>query len=213
MRSNRVRCIVLTLMMSHAYPAIAQNKDCREIGAIARMARARTVAALHSERQSAGENYRAYLIFAIRQFDLRRNDSHAAEELLNLIPTDDNKQLVAMTFGNFLCEGESEADVKILSALGDRIAGEFSRAVLLVPQKMDAYVLYAAEAVQDPNSDYAIQMERVCRAQHRRFVRAVDNLGVGVPEKDHFATASSDWFRKHILDPAQCRALAIPEAD
>lgn len=200
----------MTLFACHA---IGQNTDCREIRAIARMARARSIAALNAQHQAGGEAYRSRLVYAVRQFELTPKDGRAASELLQLIPTEDKEELVATSFGSLLCEKELMAEVKVLSALGDRIARDLSMAVLLVPDKMDAYVVYAAEAVQDPHSDYAIQMEHVCRARHEKFVKAVENLGAGTPEKGYFATASSDWFRKHILDPDNCRALAIPEAE
>jgi hypothetical protein len=210
----QARCIILSVLISLVTcTGMAQNSNCGEIGALARMARSRSVSALDSAHRIAEDSYRARLVFATRQFELNPTAQSAADELLKLIPVNDNEQLVAATFGGFLCEGEPVSDVQLLSALGDRIAHDFSRAILLVHEKMDAYVVYAAEAVQDPHSDYALQMVPVCRARHRAFVKAVENLGAGAPEKGHFATASTDWFKKHILDPDNCRALAIPEAD
>jgi hypothetical protein len=124
---------------------------------------------------------------------------------------EDKEHLALKTFSGFLCDGESEADLNVLSALGDRVAHDLAKAASLAPERMD--VAYAAEAVEDRLCDYAIQMERVCRSNHAEFVKAVEALGNGAPEKGYLATASTDWFRKHILDPDTCRALAIPEAD
>jgi len=167
--------------------------------------------------QSAGraktEAYRGRLVFSIRQFELSPKNPHAADELLSLIPTSDEEELAIASLSAFLCQSESEADLKVLSALGDRLAGDLARAVVLVPKQMNAYVVYAAEAVQDPDSDYAVQMQRVCHARHAAFLRSVNALGSGAPEKGNFATAGSEWFRKHIFDPDRCRALAIPEAE
>jgi len=205
--------MIFVMMALLACHAAGQNTDCREISAIARMARGRSIAALNAQHEAGGETYRSRLVFAIKRFQLTPKDRRAAAELLQLIPTEDREELVAKSFGSLLCDAEPMADVKALGALGDRIARDLAAAVLLVPQKMDSYVVYAAEAVQDPDSDYAIQMEPVCRARHEEFVKAVENLGAGAPEKGYFATASSDWFRKHIFDPNRCRALAIPEAE
>jgi hypothetical protein len=193
--------------------AVAQNSNCGEIHALAQMARSRAISALLPHQPAGSDKYRTHLVFAVRLFELSPKDRGAADGLLNLIPTNDDQQLVANSFGGFLCKAESDSDLRTLSALGDRLGRDFSKAILLAPDKMDSYVVYAAEAVQDTHSDYAIQMVPVCRTRHRAFVKAVENLGAGTPEKGHFATASTDWFEKHIFDPDNCRALAIPEAD
>jgi len=206
-------CVALLLPAILTCYASTQTKNCREVSAITGMARARSVAALNAQPKEAGNTYAVRLVYAVRQFELAPRDARAAGDLLNLIPTGDEEQRVLMEFDGLLCDAESLDDLKVLSALRDRIAYDFSSAVLLVPEKMDAYVVYAAEAVQDPHSDYAIQMQRVCRAHHVAFLRAVEDLGAGAPEKGYFATASADWFRKHILDPDHCHALAIPEAE
>ncbi len=132
---------------------------------------------------------------------------------LTLVPQKDEQQLDWMTLGDSLCDSESMPEMMTLSRLRDRLAQGLSNAVLSVPEKMQSYVAYAAAAVQDPHSDYAIQMRRVCRAHHAAFVRAVDRLGDGSPDGGFLATANSAWFRAHILNPEGCRVLALPEAD
>jgi hypothetical protein len=78
-----------------------------------------------------------------------------------------------------------------------------ARAVSLVPRYMDAYVRYSLLAAPNPHTDYAIQMQRVCRNLHSEFIKAVEAL----PKSDR------EWFVKSILDPKRCRAIAIPESD
>jgi hypothetical protein len=65
------------------------------------------------------------------------------------------------------------------------------------------YVAYASISVHDPHSDYAVQMQAVCRAKHSEFVKAVERL-----QKDQ-----RDWFVKHVFNPEGCHALALREAE
>ncbi len=105
--------------------------------------------------------------------------------------------------GDSQCSAESLADMKSLGGLGERLPRDLARAVLLVPDKLPSYVSYAPISVQDPHSDYAVQMQAVCRAEHPEFVRAVEGL----------PTDKRDWFVKHVLNPDGCHALALPEAE
>jgi hypothetical protein len=76
-----------------------------------------------------------------------------------------------------------------------------ARAVLLVPDKMQDYVTYAYISIQNPESDYAIQMQKVCRVKHLEFVSAVDKM----PLDD------KKWFVAKIFNPDGCHPLAFPE--
>jgi len=62
---------------------------------------------------------------------------------------------------------------------------------------------YAYEANQYPDSDYAVQMQSVCRAKHAEFPKAVNKLDAKVRK----------WFVGKILNPDGCHGLAPPEAD
>jgi hypothetical protein len=68
---------------------------------------------------------------------------------------------------------------------------------------MPSFVRYALVAVQDPHSDYAVHMGRVCRLARMDFLNAVRQL----PEKDQA------WLSGHIIDLNNCRVLAVPESD
>jgi len=75
-----------------------------------------------------------------------------------------------------------------------------ANAVLLVPEKMFAYVTYAPLSV-NPESDNAVQMKRVCRARHKQFLDAVNRLS---PD-------DKNWFGAKIFNPQGCRTIAFPE--
>jgi hypothetical protein len=181
----------------------AEEPNCDEIAAMARMSHATSSVALTRAKLKSGKSYRAQVVFAARSFELRSTDKSAAVLLLNLIPQNDEQQTAWMTLGDSLCNAESVADMKSLGALGDRLPHDLARAVLLVPDKLPEYVAYAPTSVQDPHSDYAVQMQTVCRGKHAEFVKAVEGL----------PTDQRDRFVKHVLNPAGCHALALPEAE
>jgi len=206
------RLLSLALFLLFCGSLRAQDENCSVVVGLGRMARAKSVAALAAEERKAGDGYRAQVVFHARLLELDPKSRRAANSLLGLIPKDEKQELVLMTLGDSLCDGESLRDMNSLDRLGQRIPSGLARAVLLVPEKMQAYVSYARHALQDPHNDYAVQMERVCRARHDSFLRAVNQLADGIGEGD-FPTTSAEAFRTRILDPKSCHALALPEAD
>lgn len=204
MRAHRLFQWLLAMILCAGSSGMlaAQRSNCREIAAIARMARAKSSAMVTVEKQKAGDSYRAQVVFAARSFELRRGDRRAAVLLLNLIPQDDRQHTTLMTLGDALCSGESAADMKSLGGLGERLPRNLAKAVLLAPDKLPGYVSYAPTSVQDPHSDYAVQMQTVCRTKHPEFMQAVEGL----------PTDKRDWFVKHVFNPEGCHALALPEA-
>jgi hypothetical protein len=146
---------------------------------------------------------RVQIVFAARSFELQPADKSAAVLLLNLIPQDDAQHTILMTLGDSLCDKESVAEMKSLSQIGERLSRDLAKAVLRAPDKLPRYVSYASTSVQDPHSDYAVQMQTVCGARHSGFVKAVDDLPAD----------QRDWFLKHVFNPEGCHALALPEAE
>jgi len=205
MKTHRLAQCVLAVVVCGTSGAglCAQEPSCGEIAAMVRMARAKSSEALIAEKQKAGDSYRAQVVFAARSSELRPTDKGAAVLLLNLIPQDDGQQTTWMTLGDSLCDSESVADMKSLGRVGDRLPRDLAKAVLLVPDRLPGYVAYAPTSVQNPHSDYAVQMQTVCRARHPEFVKAVGGL----------PTDKRDWFVKHVLNPEGCHALALPEAE
>jgi len=204
MRANRLFKWVVGAAISTVFCGVlsAQEPNCDQTAAMARMARAKSSAVLAAEKRRAGDSYRAEVVFAARSFELRPTEQRAAV-LLNLIPQDDGQHTTWMTLGDSLCSAETVADMKSLARVGESLPRELARAVLLVPDRLPSYVAYAPTSVQDPHSDYAVQMQTVCRAKHPEFVKAVGEL----------PTDKKDWFVKHVLNPEGCHALALPEAE
>jgi hypothetical protein len=166
------------------------------------MARANSVEGLESWKNTSGDGYRAQVVFAFRLFELKRTDP-VASHLFSVLPQDEELDSVWHSFGTYLCKKETDSDIHTLADLEGRMPRDLAMAVLLSPDKMLSYISYAELSVMYPDSDYAEQMEAVCRSKHTEFVDAVSRL----PDK------KKNWFSTKILNPEGCHALVHPEAD
>ena len=181
----------------------AQDLGCSQVAAISNMAESKSQLALTKWQKQAGDIYITRLVYSVRSFELNPNDKLAASRLLSLVPPNKEEEPFWHTLDGFLCKDERVREIKILAELQARIPRDVARAILLVPGKMLDYVSYAYISIQDPHSDYAVQMRSVCRARHKVFVNAVNSL----PASDR------QWFVKKIFNPDVCYAIALPEAD
>lgn len=181
----------------------AENLSCSQVAAISNMAASNSRASLIKWQKKAGDSYIARLVYSFRAFELDPTDPQVASRLLSLVPPSKEEEPLWHTLDGFLCQQQRIEEIKILAALQARIPHDLARAVVLVPKKMLDYVSYAYTSIQDPHSDYAVQMRSVCRTQHKAFVGAVNHL----PSDDR------QWFVKKIFNPDECRAIAVPEAE
>src|SRR5260370_29618654 len=124
------------------------------------MASAKSTRALNELRKQAGESYLARLVFAYRFFHLHPKSKAAAESLLSLIPTDQSQQKVVLTLGDSLCDDESVADMKALSAVNEGFARELAAAVVLRPRFLSSYLSYSTTAPEDPPADHAAHVHK-----------------------------------------------------
>lgn len=198
-------CRIAVLIAGLLLPAVlpAQEAACAEVDALARMASARSVAALTTWKSKAGDGYRAQVVFAYRLFELHPSDRSAALAVVELIPKNDEQHAVSATLTEGVCDARYSEDVAALSRLLDRLPHDLARAVLLQPDKLPEYVAYANKTVSIPHSDYVPRMEKVCRAKHREFVKAVEQLPPG----------EKKWFLENTFNPDGCHPLHFPEAD
>jgi len=178
----------------------AQEPNCSEVAALAEMAKARSTSTLIASKRLAGKSYKANVVFEFRSFERNLSDRGQANRVLNLIPQTDEQDSVWHSFGDLVCPTETIKDVTALARLQARLPHDLAKAVLIRPEMMLAYVSYAYTSVQDPDSDFAVQM---CRAKHREFMSAVDGL----------SRSDKAWFVSRVFNPDGCRALALPEAD
>jgi hypothetical protein len=210
MRSIELGFRILAWIASLSFCTVlsAQKPNCSEIHAMARMTTAKSASALSAWHRKAGDSYRAKVVYSFRLFELHPTDPRAASSILDLIPQSEKQGLEWYSFSDYLdCksatddDAESWAEVRMLAGLGGRLPRDLARAVLLVPSKMLAYVSYANASSQFPDSDYAMRMRAVCRARHREFVKAIDEL---------YPDAKS-WLLASTFNPEGCKALHFPE--
>jgi hypothetical protein len=181
----------------------AESLSCSQVAAISKMAASKSALSLTKWQKKAGDSYIAHLVYSFRAFELNPTDQQVAARLLSLVPPGEDEEPLWHTLDGFLCKEERIEEIKILAALQARFPRDIARAVVLDPKKMLDYVSYAYTSIQDPHSDYAVQMRSVCRTQHNAFVDAVNHL----PSDDR------QWFVNKIFNPDECRAIAVPEAD
>jgi hypothetical protein len=196
---------LLTMGLALCSAAVAQEQACLETSVMGKMAGATTIATLKARKEKAGDSYRAQVIFAARTLEISPLDKRAAELLLDLIPKDDDDphQTVWIELDELnQCPsgGLSDSDLNPLFRLQYHLPRLLARAVLLVPDRMLDYVTYAGFALT-PESDYAVQMQKVCKKEHRRFMAAFEKL----PAKDIV------WFKAEVINPESCKALYFPE--
>lgn len=181
----------------------AQDHSCTAIHAMAQIVRANSIAELDAWKAAAGDSRRAHGIYALRRFEIEPSDHAAAYAVLNFIPRTEDEDLEWLYLATPLCTNEELADKQVLAELDMRRPHDLATAVSLVPDKMFDYISYAEIAVQNLQSDFAEQMEGVCRSKNTEFVDAVNQL----PD------TRKKWFVAKIFNPDGCHALAHPEAD
>jgi hypothetical protein len=204
----RVTCIaILTVVWAAClvpFEALsAQTLNCSETHAAAEMAQAKSTEELKEWMKEAGDSYLAQSVYAFRFFELQPMDTSASSSILGLIPKDEQQDSMWHSLEISLCHGESMPDMLALSKLLMRMPHDLAMAVIIVPSKMLDYISYAELSIMYPDSDYAEQMEAVCRSKHMEFVDAVNQL----------PTTHKKWFVAKIFNPDGCHALTHPEAD
>lgn len=181
----------------------AQDHNCTAIHAMAQMVRANSIAELDTLKTVAGDSHRAHGVYALRRFELEPSDHAAANTVLTFIPRTEAEDSEWLLLATPLCTNEEIADKQVLAELDSRRPHDLAMAVSLVPDKMFDYISYAEIAVQNIQSDYAEQMEGVCRSKHTEFIDAVSQL----------PATRKKWFIAKIFNPDGCHALAHPEAE
>lgn len=180
----------------------ASSVPCDQVHASARIVRASSPAAAIAEERKAPTGYVVLVVSAFRAFELQPRSQTLAVALLKRIPVDQAQHEVILALDSAICDDESDAEMKALARVQNDFPRMLARAVRLAPEYMDAYVNYALIAL-NPHSDYAVQMQGVCRNLHQRFTKAVGEL----------SEADREWFKTEVLDPESCRAIAVPESD
>jgi hypothetical protein len=195
--------VLLVCWTVGAGAVVAQDAPCSSVHVLARMASTRSLLELRKLKTLSGDGYRARLIFAFRAFEIDQTGVDSASRVVALIPQNEDQNATWHTLNGMLCDHETVEEMKSLGKLQDHLPRDLAKAVDIAPDRMYDFVSYAYDSIQDPHSDYAVQMQVVCRSHHGMFLNAVNRM----PENDR------TWFTTKIFDPTGCRAIALPEAD
>lgn len=149
-----------TLLLGNVFCG-AENLSCSQVAAISKMAASKSIPSLDNGKKKAGDSYIAHLVYSFRAFELNPTNQQVASRLLSLVPPSKEEEPLWHTLDGFLCKEERIDEIKTLAALQARFPHDIARAVVHVPGKMLDYVSYAYTSIQDPHSDYAIQMRPV----------------------------------------------------
>jgi len=184
----------------------AQSHSCTAAHAMGQMARATSVDGLNAWKKAAGDSHLARGVYFLRFFELKPSNLTAARAVLTFTPRTEAEEEGWFNLGAdkpLGCPNKVIADDLALVDLDARRPHDMALAVILVPEKMFDYVSYAEIAVSNMHSDFAEQMEMVCRVKNNEFLEAINRL----------PPASKDWFLMKIFNPDGCHALSHPEAD
>jgi hypothetical protein len=196
-------CLWVLLLISVEGPIWALGTpaiSCNQVHAAARIVGSTSPVAVNEERKSAPSGFVIEIVAAFRAFELQPKNRPVAVLLLEQIPSDESQQEVLSALDAAVCDDESVAEMKALARVKYGFPQLLARAVEIAPEYMRVYIRYSLIAL-NPHSDYAVQMQRVCRSHPREFKKALSTL----PETDR------RWFAKDVFDPNHCRAIAIPE--
>jgi hypothetical protein len=170
---------------------------------LTKIAQSTSIARLTELEQKVSQNYQLQVAFTARSLELNPKSRAAASSFLALIPQNDDQYLAWITFGDSMCENESFHDMDLLDRFGARLEHDIATAVILVPGKMPEYIEFAFESVGNPHSNYAVEMQRVCRNRHAELMHAINAL----PSEDRTRIGH------YILDVETCKALRLPEGE
>ena len=93
--------------------------------------------------------------------------------------------------------------MKVLARVRDGFAHHLAGAVVIAPGRMQSYLAYSIIATDDPHSDYAVQMEYVCRKASKALTSTLARLADG----------DRQFITERLLNPRACVALRLPESE
>ena len=191
-------CVVLFLLgLLPARSAPAQVNRCALTASLAKVSRSTSGIEILVEEKKFGSEYIFRVVASARRLELNFDPQHAAAALLSTMPKDELQHLAWLTLGDMQCDEESMQDMQALAGVKDRLPHNVSRAVILHPEKMKDYVEFASSALDDPGSEYPLEMKDVCKAKHAEFTKAVNALSS--EDRVRFA----HFFKVQNCEPAQ----------
>jgi len=182
--------------------AAAQAKDCITEANAWRISEARSNAALIALEPREAASYRERITFAVRDVMLNKLDAHRAGRLLQRLPRDEAERAAWLELADDSCAPLSRRQFSALGRLSDGAPEAVSRAAVLAPSFMDAYVRFVLEQSRTVDPEIMDHVGLVCRRRHAAFVAAVRRL----------PGADLRWFTAKVFEPVGCKEIRLPEA-
>lgn len=145
----------------------------------------------------------ARLVYYTSLQRLEPDNRHAACGLLRNMPRGGRAYPRLLYLGGYIAPGESEDQVLALGQSYWRLNGHLAQAMKLCPGHLPAFIKYGETAFADPHNDYGDWAAKICRANPKRFLRALRTL----------SPPDQCYFSHRIIDPHGCKEIAVPEAE
>jgi len=177
-------------------------EDCQPVKMLATYVRNGSAQIPDMGAKDDSSRYLIQLVRAAHSFETTQKSKNRALALLDKLPKSEEQFVGWISLGDLLCDGEAVADMKVLGRLGDRLPRLVVRAVIEIPLRLPEVLRFALIARRDPHSDYAVQLQRLCKLQKRAFLAARESL----------TNTERGDFDFAVFDVRSCRAKALPEA-
>jgi hypothetical protein len=177
-------------------------EDCKPVEMLSAYVRSGSAQIPDLVAKDDSSRYLIQLVRAAHSFETAPKSKNRALELLDKLPQSEEQFVVWISLGDLLCDGEAIADMMTLGHLGDRLPRLVMRAVTQIPLRLPKVLRFALVARRDPHSDYAVQLQRLCKLRKRAFLEARESL-TNTERRD---------FDSGVFDVRSCRAKALPEA-
>ena len=196
--------LTLSFVFASIIPSnvLAAGRQCDNVQNAISIIHARSLRQIAQVKSVSGSDYRVDLVRAFRVFDLQRSRVNA-DGIFRLLPKNDKEYEVWMTMGDSLCESEDIVDMATLDNFSLRFSRLLAKAVVESPGNISDYIKFIILSSQDVSNNFGKDVDLVCKARHRLFVGAVNDL------QKHEAR----WFSTHVINVNSCQLLSLPEAE
>lgn len=213
---NQLIKIFFLVLLVNLFPkAFADNAtenkdDCIGANDVLNILHVRSLGELNGITINEKNSSSVKFTITFKLFELNKTKENA-QKIFDLIPdkySDNTKELDFAHYQNNIYAGViknsfcSKLDLAernyIANFLSESIYTDFLDAIFLSPESMKKYVAYSLTEDGEPQSDYALNMAKVCKKKNKEFVEAVNFLR---PEnKKHFV--------ENIFNPYKCKLAA-----
>jgi len=143
------------------------------------------------------------LVFYTKSIQINPLSKTAAAGLLRHTPrTVEELDLFAKLIAS-VSPNETDSENRALAKVYFNYPANLAKAAKCEKSALERFLAFGRIAIHDPHLDYPQQAARLCKSNHRIFLKGFSEL---VPNEQLY-------FRTRIVNPETCRAVAKTEAD